>query len=113
MKSNMFRQTLNRAAVVIIGTIAIITSGCGQGNSVASAERAIVKHYADNGQKVESVSFVGKPQIFDDTWRSPADKGTRFSGNALVVFADNRREEHRFSVFIAEKDGWTRVRGGD
>ena len=88
-------------------TIAVFTGGCG---GSGKPEAAIAKHYSDAGRPVNSVTFIGKPEVYDDSFRSPDDKGSTTKGKVKVEFSDGKTEEHEFKVFVAKKDGWTRVK---
>jgi hypothetical protein len=76
---------------------------------VDTAKNVIQKHYEFLKRPATKISFLGDPETFPDSFRSPADAGTTVRGIATVVFVDGTTEMHIFKVFMAKSDGWTNV----
>jgi len=99
--------------VIVLFAATLVTgvfSGCGGGGSTGAAENAIAKYYSEEtGQPVRSVRFVEKPQVYEDSHRSPQDTGTTTKGNVKIEFSNGETVVSCFEVFVADKDGWTNV----
>jgi hypothetical protein len=104
-------NTISSRNLRIVGVsivLATITLGCRESATV-SVEQRIMNHYTDTGKQVKSVTLVEKPQVYEDSFRSPNDVGTMTKGKARVEFLSGKTEEHEFEVFVAKSDGWTNI----
>ena len=74
-----------------------------------AAKKAIIQKFGEYGLKVKSVTFIGTPERYDDSHRSPDDVGTTTKGEAKIEFSEGTIKQFTFQTFVAKKDGWTVV----
>jgi len=73
--------------------------GCTSSNS--KIENAVKKL----NPKIEKVENIIITEQYDDSFRSPSDKGTTYKFTATYVFSNGTKKDLRNGVFIANKDG--------
>ncbi len=92
-------RTLVVLASLVVSLLAVACGG---------AEADIAKAIREAGG-YESVEVLKIEQSYDNSWRSPDDKGTTYVVRAKVRTKDGQSREWHFQVFIAKQDGWSRV----
>jgi len=93
----------------------LVLVGCsamsrGPSDDEVKKEQAIMSYYNRTRNQVKSVTFLEKPQVYADSFRSPNDGGTTTKVKARVEFVSGKTEDHVFAVFVAESDGWTNIK---
>lgn len=66
-----------------------------------------------NKSKIEKIIEIKITEQFPDSNRSPEDVGNTYKVTATVLLKDNTTKEVRYKVFIADKDGWSKIFTGN
>jgi hypothetical protein len=101
----MREQVVKRFMYCLAFTCLVATLiGCSRSPDLS---RIISDHYKSDGRPVQSVTIIGEPQVFPDSYRSPNDAGTSSVVRVRVTFSNGKTEERNVKVFVAKSDGWT------
>jgi hypothetical protein len=94
---------MTRALAVLATLLAfLVASACGDSKS------DIAKAIREKGGYA-TAEVLAIEQTYEDSHRSPDDKGTKYVVKARVSKARGPTEEASFEVFIAKKDGFASV----
>ncbi len=73
--------------------------------SCSSSISRIEKAVKELNPKIERVVNIQIIEQYDDSFRSPSDKGTTYKYTATYIFSDGSSKDVRNGVFIADRDG--------
>jgi len=77
-------------------------------NSCTSPTSKIEKAILSKSNNIEKIENIIISEQYEDSFRSPSDKGTTYKFSATVYYKNGNKKEYKNTkIFIADKDGWS------